>query len=322
VIDPNKLLAKLRGGGKEKAAAFRELDAWLTAGGYLPSAWVENAAARPGRDLNQDPPSAAGSDTSAAAAASVKKKLGGLHRQIYKLVKERGLDGCTCDEVEQLLDLRHQTASARIRELRDKKKLIDTGRRRRTRSNRPAAVYIVPSAGRTPKNNRVLLLKKRIKQEYADATLIVELVPSSCWASNVRDHVTSSQWDIIRQATYLKADYLCEVCGSVGPKHPVECHEIWRYNDKKRVQKLVGLVALCPACHEVKHFGRASLNDRGDAALAHLCEINNWHPEDGNDYLDLVFRLWEKRSEHPWKLDLRFLKREFGLRVKSKRKVT
>lgn len=50
-------------------------------------------------------------------------------------------DGATCDEVEVVLGLRHQTASARIRDLVIAKRIFDTGRRRLTRSGRKARIY-------------------------------------------------------------------------------------------------------------------------------------------------------------------------------------
>jgi predicted transcriptional regulator len=50
--------------------------------------------------------------------------------------------GMTCDEVELLMDGRHQTISARVNELRDKGWIKDSGRKRKTRSGRQAIVWI------------------------------------------------------------------------------------------------------------------------------------------------------------------------------------
>src|SRR4051794_19953715 len=59
--------------------------------------------------------------------------------------------------------------------------------------------------------------------------LTIELVPRTCWLSNVRNHVEKSQWDFIRKSVYLKASNKCEICGGKGPKWPVECHEIFEF---------------------------------------------------------------------------------------------
>lgn len=57
-------------------------------------------------------------------------------------------DGATCDEVEQQLRMRHQTASARIRELYRAGDLRDSGKRRPTRSGRPAIVWVLAPPSR------------------------------------------------------------------------------------------------------------------------------------------------------------------------------
>lgn len=137
--------------------------------------------------------------------------------------------------------------------------------------------------------------------------LTVEIVPKTCWFSNVRSHVDKQTWDVLRRRTYRKAKNRCEVCGGRGPQWPVECHEIWHYDDENRVQKLTGLTALCPSCHEVKHIGLANVNGRGDIAAAHLAKINRWTSEQTAAYLKNVWEIWAERSAHSWQLDLSFL---------------
>lgn len=148
--------------------------------------------------------------------------------------------------------------------------------------------------------------------------LTVELVPITCFCSNVRDHVDGKTWDDLRHRTYRAANGVCEICGEVGPRWPVECHEIWDYDDATHVQKLLGLTALCPACHEVKHIGLAGVRGRGEIAKAHLAEINGWTPEITDKYLRKVARTWKERSHHQWRLDLTFLE-TMGVEVKPKR---
>jgi 5-methylcytosine-specific restriction endonuclease McrA len=105
--------------------------------------------------------------------------------------------------------------------------------------------------------------------------LTVEIVPESCHFKNVRSEVSKEQWDKLRKQTYRAANYRCEICGGKGDKWPVECHEVRDYNEETKMQKLVRLIVLCPACHEVKHLDLASLNGRFEEAVSHLRTINN-----------------------------------------------
>jgi hypothetical protein len=93
--------------------------------------------------------------TSKGASASIQAVLGPLQQRVLRYIDSCGAKGATCDETEEALDMRHQTASARIRELslKDKILLIEVGAKpdgtkryqtRATRSKRQARVYVTP----------------------------------------------------------------------------------------------------------------------------------------------------------------------------------
>ncbi len=93
------------------------------------------------------PPAVKDSDTSEAAARSVAGVTGRLRSQILDFIRCRGAEGATDDEIEAALGLRHQTASARRRELVLLGWVTDSGTRRRTRSGRTATVWILAEEG-------------------------------------------------------------------------------------------------------------------------------------------------------------------------------
>jgi hypothetical protein len=140
------------------------------------------------------------------------------------------------------------------------------------------------------------------------ARLTIELVPKTSWYNNVRALVDEPSWDRIRRQVYRQADYRCEVCGGKGPEHPVECHEVWRYDDRTRMQALVRMTALCPACHQVKHLGFANVKGKGAQARAHLARVNGWTLAQADAYISQAFQVWAQRSQGPWTLDLEGLR--------------
>jgi hypothetical protein len=148
--------------------------------------------------------------------------------------------------------------------------------------------------------------------------LTIELVPQTCWFSNVRSEVSSEAWEKLKRMTFQRANYQCEICSSRGSQWPVECHEVWHYDDQQRLQTLVGLIALCPACHEVKHMGLANVRGRGTIAAGQLAKVNRWTKEQTQAYITSQFEVWEKRSKYAWQLDIRWLE-QFDIHVQSRR---
>lgn len=81
-----------------------------------------------------------GTSTSVGASQSVSTISSTLREQVFTFIKANG--GKTCYEVETAMELRHQTASARIWELRHLGLVRDSGERRKTSSNRNAIVWV------------------------------------------------------------------------------------------------------------------------------------------------------------------------------------
>lgn len=155
----------------------------------------------------------------------------------------------------------------------------------------------------------------------SELKLSIELVPSSSWFNNVRAILTDKQWDIVRSQVSAQAYYICQICEGVGPKHPVECHEIWHYDDKKFIQKLEGMIALCPDCHMVKHIGYAQTQGRGDRALKHFMKINGLKKKTAEKCVEEAFAKWALRSQKDWTLDISKLS-DYGIDVSKIRRPT
>ena len=81
-------------------------------------------------------------ETSEAAAKAIEPVAGSLRALVLKHVRGRGLNGSTCDEAEIALSMRHQTCSARVRELSGSGLIVDSGQKRKTSSGRLAVVYV------------------------------------------------------------------------------------------------------------------------------------------------------------------------------------
>ncbi len=135
-----------------------------------------------------------------------------------------------------------------------------------------------------------------------------ELVPDSCWYSNLRSILSPAQWDIIRKDAYARAGGMCMICGA--PAKRLEAHERWRYDEQTKTQILDDVVAVCRSCHEVIHIGRTQLMGRGKEAEQHFMEVN------GCSYAEFIAALGEANEAHrrrnkvgEWKLDLSYLKK-------------
>jgi hypothetical protein len=69
----------------------------------------------------------------------------GLRNRVLGAIRDLGEHGATCDDVEVVLDMTPQTASARVHELAWAGFIQDRGMQRKRRSGRAAIVWVAPT---------------------------------------------------------------------------------------------------------------------------------------------------------------------------------
>jgi hypothetical protein len=147
-------------------------------------------------------------------------------------------------------------------------------------------------------------------RSFGGDSLFVDLVPDSCWFTNVRSCLDKRDWDRLRRMIYRRAGDRCEICGAGRDSAAqvwLEAHERWSYEPDTRTQHLVRLICLCTPCHRATHFGLAEIQGHGASALDQLVAVNRWSPAQARRHVDEAFNLWRQRCAIDWHLDLSML---------------
>jgi len=145
---------------------------------------------------------------------------------------------------------------------------------------------------------------------FGNNWLYVDLIPSSCWYTNVRSNIDLVDWERIKEMCRKRAGYLCELCGAksdYSQRNYLECHERFLFDRDTKTQKLIRFVCLCSRCHHVTHFGLSQIQGQSGEALRHLMKVNNWNKERAGKHVEKRFEQWQIKSDMPWKLDLSML---------------
>jgi hypothetical protein len=141
------------------------------------------------------------------------------------------------------------------------------------------------------------------------------MVPQTLWGKNLRNLLSKEDWDIVRRHAYAEAGNRCRVCGGRGPKWPVEADEAWDYDDATLTHTLKGVIALCPDCHGVQHWGKTMVDGREEEAFAKMMAVNRWSRATAEKVVVLAFEQWEQRSTHTWRSDYSWVTRTHGIQL-------
>ena len=141
-----------------------------------------------------------------------------------------------------------------------------------------------------------------------DRKLKFELVPSSCWFSNLRSILSKKDWDLIRLDAKDRAGGRCMICKRKSDR--LEGHERWAYDEENKVQKLVEVISVCPDCHRAIHIGLSQLKGYGEKAEDHYIKVNGISYSEMRKDLGQANADNERRNKiSDWKLDLTYLKK-------------
>lgn len=133
-----------------------------------------------------------------------------------------------------------------------------------------------------------------------------EMLPSTTWEENLRTALPADRWDALRRYAYRAAGNRCEICGDRGAPR-LEAHEKWAWDDFWCVQKLTGIVAVCPVCHLAHHIGRARRVGRFPEVLSKFREVNGWSNDRVEQEIARARQIADERSRYGWTVDLSWL---------------
>jgi Domain of unknown function (DUF5710) len=156
--------------------------------------------------------------------------------------------------------------------------------------------------------------------------LFVDMVPNSCWFTNVRSCVEPVDWERLRHMVYGRAGLQCEICSAPqvsAKKQWLDAHERWEYTEDL-VQRLRRIICLCQPCHDMTHYGFLVTRyqwgqvseEYANRVLAHFQRVTGFSDEQGEAHIDEAWELWEWRNQFDWTLDLSMVTAA-GIRVRK-----
>lgn len=135
--------------------------------------------------------------------------------------------------------------------------------------------------------------------DYETRKLTLQLVPSSCWYSNLRSILPN--WSEVSYKVRQKCK--CEICGAEDEISNFDAHEVWKYDDKNFIQSLDSIICVCKMCHSVIHFGHTQVMGDSDLAFEWYRKVNHLSEDEALIDIKTAFKHWELRSCVDWFLD-------------------
>jgi hypothetical protein len=151
--------------------------------------------------------------------------------------------------------------------------------------------------------------KKKLRAPEPQAVplkLEPQLVPRPLWGKSASQLFKKRAiWKRIRGDALQAANGACEVCQHIPNEiygDPLNCHEVWKYDDRLRTATLNAFKIHCVKCDSAAHIGMAIAYGAGDAAITQLAKVNGIQVEDAKAVVSKAMSVWRVRSKKEWTL--------------------
>jgi hypothetical protein len=130
--------------------------------------------------------------------------------------------------------------------------------------------------------------------------LVPVLVPRPLWGINAHDLLDRDSWQCMRHDTFSRDNFHCFICEQ---KRPLECHEVFSYDDVTGTATLVRLESRCADCHACNHLGRLLKRNRDGfkKALKRIGALNRLNPPEVISLVEQAFQVHKTRTR-PWQM--------------------
>jgi len=131
----------------------------------------------------------------------------------------------------------------------------------------------------------------------------MQLIPETSWYFNLRKVMLKADWDKLRRQVYAYFQHQCASCRRGHMQ--LHAHEVWKFNQRSKVQKLVRLVCLCELCHGVEHMGHTEMvgGSYQGRVLRHAIHTLGWTHKQFWARREAAFSKWQQRNRYDWKVD-------------------
>ena len=145
--------------------------------------------------------------------------------------------------------------------------------------------------------------------------LEVQIVPYQNW-KEVLNIFRYTEFNRIKKDCFKSSGYICSECGENGIdqgfEHKVECVLIWKFDDNRKIQKLINVKCLCPKCAGAVNSYHPFNIPRD--IIEQIRKVNySKHPEETGNLLAInmikqACKNFLNRSEEEYTIDIEWIK--------------
>lgn len=142
-------------------------------------------------------------------------------------------------------------------------------------------------------------------------------ISNQSWFTSTSLHCSKRYWEQI--GILLKGFHGCQcaVCDVQKTEDEIDIQELWQFDDKRKIQKLVCYYPICINCQDHSFMPSELDDDELQSFVQFFKDINGWSVEQSKDHIQNALSLKKSRDQSDWIVDVEYLVTELNIHPNS-----
>lgn len=142
---------------------------------------------------------------------------------------------------------------------------------------------------------------------------ILDPISNQSWFTTTALHCSKRYWEQI--GILLKGFHNCEcaVCGVQKTEDEIDIQELWHFDDKYKIQKLLCYYPICINCQNHSYTPSEPDSEENESFFEFFKTINQWSAEQVKDHINQAVALQKMRDQSEWIVDVEYLVTELNI---------
>lgn len=158
-----------------------------------------------------------------------------------------------------------------------------------------------------------------IRNLVSEPIAVLAPLSNQTWFTSTSEHCSKRYWNQVGMLIKGVHQCQCAVCFGTKTEDEIDIQELWSFDDKRKIQKLVVYYPVCIDCLDKTTLSDDLDNEERQEIAQYLAKINKWSLSQADEHIDNAIALKKQRNQSEWLVDVEHLVTELNITPNSHR---
>ncbi len=139
---------------------------------------------------------------------------------------------------------------------------------------------------------------------------ILDPISNQSWFTSTPLHCSKRYWEQIEILFKEFHKCQCAICDAQKSDDEIDVQELWHFDDKRKIQKLICYYPICINCQDYSYMPSDPGGEERQSFVDFFKTVNKWSADQANDHINQALALQKMRDQSDWIVDVAYMVNE------------